>query len=159
MASLCPKPCIVVDTREQHPWGFDLNYVDMVSDTLQTGDYSLRFHEAEVCIERKSLDDYVNTIIHERKRFERELERMRSYILRAIVVEASWKDLYDHNYTSQASPSSVFGLTCCLMVDWDVAVHFCDNRFIASRVCERMIRRYAENIEKYAAQAREGTLR
>lgn len=147
------KPCIVVDTRERVPWGFDHERVDVVMDTLSTGDYSLRHHEGEVAIERKSLDDYIQTILRERPRFERELERMRVYPLRAIIVEACWADVRDHNYTSLAHPSSIFGLTCCLQVDYAVPIMFCHDRAIAARVCERLIRRWAENLEKNAEEA------
>lgn len=148
-----PRPRIVIDTREQVPWTFDPEHVDVMIGTLQTGDYSLFDHETEVAIERKTLDDYVQTVIRERERFERELARMQSHVLRAVIVEAAWRDVRDHNYISQVHPSSVFGLTCCLMVDYGVPVLFAEDTAIAARVCERMIRRYAENIARAAESA------
>jgi len=143
-----PKPCIVIDTREKLPWQFDTSRVDITIGTLQTGDYSLWTHEAEICIERKSLDDLVMTLIHERDRFKRELERMQFYPRRAIIVEGAWRDVRDHNYTSLATPDSLFGLMCCLMIDYNVPILMCEDRPVAGRVCERMIRRYAENLER-----------
>lgn len=147
------KPCVVIDTREQSPWTFDATRVDSVRGTLKTGDYSLAGETDKVCIERKSVGDYVNTLVNDffrkddepPKRFERELERMRYFDLCAIIVEGSWSDLRDHNYTSQVHPSAIFGATCCLMVDFRVPVLMCHDRAIAGRVCERMLRRYFES--------------
>jgi ERCC4-type nuclease len=155
MSFLMPKPCIIVDTREKAPFAFDHEHVDVVSGTLSTGDCSLFGHEDEVAIERKSLDDLVGTLTHGRERFERELERMRSYVLRAVIIEGSWQDLADHHYVSLAHPSSIFGSVCCSHVDYLVPFLFCETRAIAGRVTERLIRRYAENLERNAEAAKE----
>lgn len=146
-----PKPVIVCDTREQTPWKFS-TFVNVVVGTLHTGDYSLAGFEDRACVERKSLEDYVGTVVNDYfrrddeppKRFERELIRMQSFDLRAIIVEGSWADLRDGNYASQVHPSAIFGATCCLMVDYRVPVLMCHDRAIASRVCERLLRRYFE---------------
>jgi ERCC4-type nuclease len=148
-----PKPVIVVDTREKAAWAFS-DAVETVVATLHTGDYSLLGHETSgVCLERKSLDDFVGTLVADywrrpdepAKRFERELERMQLYALRAIIVEAPWSALRDHLYVSKAHPSAIFAATCCLMVDWNVPVLMAEDHAVAARVAERMIRRYAEN--------------
>lgn len=138
------KPTIVVDTREQTPWVFDDTKVDTVRGTLKTGDYSLLGMESTVCIERKSLDDLVNTLIHDRERFERELQRMQAFAFRCVIVEGSLSDVRDHKYHSQAHPSSVFGLACCLDVDYGVPFRWCSSRAIAARCCERLLRRVYE---------------
>jgi len=138
-----PKPVIVCDTREQSPWSFS-DAVETVVGTLHTGDYSLLGFEGSVCVERKSLNDWVQTIIHERERFERELARMATFDFRCVIVEGSYADVRDHLYTSQAHPSSVFGLSVCLMVDYGVPVLYCHDRAIASRVAERILRRWFE---------------
>ena len=144
------KPCIVIDTREQSPWTFDATRVDSVRGTLHTGDYSLLGFEGSVVVERKSLDDWVSTIIHERERFERELARMATFDFRCVIVEGSYADVRDHIYTSQAHPSSVFGLSVCLMVDYSVPVLYCHDRAIASRVAERILRRWFEKHQEAA---------
>jgi ERCC4-type nuclease len=142
----------VIDTREQNPLSFNADRVDVVIDTLHTGDYSLRGHEAEVAVERKSIDDLVNTLTHGRERFQRELERMQTYVLRVVVVEGSWTDLAQHRYHSQAHPSSIFGSMCCMQVDYGVPFSMCETRGIAARVVERLIRRYAENVERMSVE-------
>ena len=143
-----PKPCIVVDTREQTPWSFDPDRVDTVVGTLRTGDYSLAGHTDDVAIERKSLDDLVGSLIQGRERFERELERLRTFTLRAVIVEGSYLDIASHRYVSRAHPSAVFGSICCLHVDFSVPFLLADTRAIGARVAQRMLIRYAENIAK-----------
>ena len=140
-----PKPCVIIDTREQTPWRFSAE-VEVARGTLHTGDYSLAGHESAICIERKSLDDLVQTVTRGRERFERELERMRSFAFKAVLIEASLADLRDHRYTSQALPAAIFGSCCCLHVDYGVPFLWCHDRAIAARVCERVLRRFHENL-------------
>jgi ERCC4-type nuclease len=92
---------IVTDTREQLPWTFDglVKFVDgkwvrveipITVHSLKTGDYSIAGHEGDLAIERKSKMDLVGTITRGRKRFERELERMREYKVSAVIIESEW---------------------------------------------------------------------
>lgn len=67
-------PVVVVDTREQKPLAFP--HLQTVQGTLQTGDYGLQ-GLPNWGIERKSVPDLVNSLTGERKRFWRELERLR----------------------------------------------------------------------------------
>ncbi len=60
---------IVVDTREQEPYGFDAGRVRVIRRALPAGDYSLEGMESTVAVERKSLPDFVSTVIHSRPRF------------------------------------------------------------------------------------------
>ena len=145
MAPKLPPLPVVVDTREQLPWDFDPTRCTISYAALVAGDYSIAGYEHAVAIERKSLDDYVQTIIHARERYARELERFRGYALAAVVVEAAWQDVIDHNYASRAHPAAVFGGTCCLYVDHGVPVHFLGSRALAARFCERVLRRYWEH--------------
>jgi ERCC4-type nuclease len=135
---------ILVDSREQRPWVFLEQGVTTLVRGLPEGDYSVAGFESEVAIERKSLDDYVQTLIHGRDRFHRELERLAPYKLKAVVVEGSYRDLVDHNYRSLAHPSSVFGMTIAIIVDHGVPVYFLENATIAARFAGRLLRRYAE---------------
>ena len=72
------KPCIVIDTRENRPYSFT-DKVETVEKALPAGDYSLQGYETQIAIERKSLDDYVQTVIHAQERFARELSLLRAY--------------------------------------------------------------------------------
>lgn len=97
----------IVDSREQAP----LSMAPFRSEvgTLQTGDYSLHGLEHIVAIERKSLPDLVQCCGRERERFERELQRLKAYPHRAVVVEASWADLQAGGWQGQVTPKAVWG--------------------------------------------------
>lgn len=101
----------LIDTREQTP--FDFASMDprirTASATLPTGDYSIRGLEHLVTVERKSLDDLIGCVGRGRERFERELQRMKSYTARCVVVECSWDALEFGDYRSQITPKALTG--------------------------------------------------
>jgi ERCC4-type nuclease len=80
---------IVIDTREQKGWTFNPKQVDVVRRALWAGDYSVVGLEREIAIERKSLGDFVQTVIHDWLRFRKELIRLSGYQLAVIAVEAT----------------------------------------------------------------------
>ena len=84
-------PTIIIDTREQAPFTF----ANLPSEpgTLDAGDYSVRGLEHLVAVERKSVDDLLACVGRERGRFKRELQRLRAYRFRLLIVEASAADL------------------------------------------------------------------
>ena len=106
---------IVVDTREQAPW-FQ-GYPNVVVKKLDVGDYSLKGFEDEVAIERKSVTDLLGCIGKERRRFERELERMRGYRFKALVVEGTEEDIYTSSFT-QLPPSTIRWSLMSFMIRW-----------------------------------------
>lgn len=95
---------IVVDSREQHPWSFDMR---TVQGGLETGDYSVFGLEKEIAVERKSLSDLVSCCGGERERFQRELNRLQAYKCKAVIVEAGWADLEAGEWRSQITSKSV----------------------------------------------------
>lgn len=97
----------VVDTREQLP--LDLSPLSTVSGTLVTGDYSVFGLEHVVSIERKSLPDLLACVGRGRERFDREVQRLLAYPVRALVVEATWSELEVGGWRSQIKPSAVIG--------------------------------------------------
>lgn len=93
---------VVVDTREQTPWEFRSLFardakgrsplvVHVEHRKLDTGDYTLEGHESRICLERKSLNDALNTFLRHRARFERELERMERFEFSAVMLEFDWQ--------------------------------------------------------------------
>ena len=82
---------IVIDTREQTPWAFDVSAVDPEIGTLRTGDYAL-VGDSQFGVERKSLDDFLGTISTGWERFGRELDRMEAarWVTRSIIVEGDY---------------------------------------------------------------------
>ncbi len=141
-----PIPTIIIDTREQEPWAFDREAAATVRRALPAGDYSLVGLETAVAVERKTLDDFVSTVIRHRRRFHRELRRLVSYSAACVVVEAGFRDILEARYRSGASPASVLGSVVSVTVDFGVPVFFCSDRSAARVFAEgyllRAHRRY-----------------
>jgi DNA excision repair protein ERCC-4 len=97
----------IIDTREQLP--LDLSPLQAYIGSLTTGDYSVRGLEHVVAIERKGIGDLLACIGTERERFDRELQRLLAYPMRALVVEASWADLEQGKWHSQVTPAAAVG--------------------------------------------------
>ena len=114
--------CVVVDTREQHPWTFrDLKtqssqfVVSTSRQGLKQGDYAILNAEDEFVVERKSLEDLYGTLASGRERFKRELERISDCCVSgAVVIEADWAAIaaptqVRSEWHSGMHPSSVIG--------------------------------------------------
>jgi DNA excision repair protein ERCC-4 len=97
----------IIDTREQVP--LDLTPLQSEAGTLSTGDYSVRGLEAIVAIERKSLSDLLGCIGGERERFDREVQRLLAYPVRALVVESSWAELEAGNWRGKITATATVG--------------------------------------------------
>jgi DNA excision repair protein ERCC-4 len=97
----------IVDKREQRP--LDLSPLQVVKGTLATGDYSVVGLESVVALERKGLGDMLSCIGTDRERFEREVQRLMSYQVRALVIESTWAELEAGEWRSRVKPTSVIG--------------------------------------------------
>ena len=84
---------IIIDTREQEGYSFDPRLAATVRRALPAGDYSVAGLESTVAVERKSLDDFVSTVIHGRERFRNELRKLAGYRAACVVVEAGMLDV------------------------------------------------------------------
>lgn len=126
-----PKPTLIIDSREQLPYGFNRfhdQFKEIRRGKLLCGDYSIHCFETKICVERKSLPDLVNTVIHGRDRFKRELAKMHNYDYAAIVIEASLKDVSSPYGFSQANPKSVVGSLQSFGLVYGVHVIFANDR-------------------------------
>ncbi len=98
---------ILVDTREQAPYRFEGWHVEAA--TLATADYSVFGLTEYVAVERKELSDFLACCGRERDRFKGELNRLRAYRWRAVVVEADMNTLRAGRYRSQIDPAAAVG--------------------------------------------------
>lgn len=119
---------IVIDTREQEPYSFDPRLTGAVRRALPAGDYSVEGLEERVAVERKTLDDFVSTVIHSRARFRKELRKLAGYPAACVVVEAGVLDVLLHRYRGDAHPNAVLGNALSVILDYRVPVFFCGNR-------------------------------
>ncbi|MCZ2154734.1 MAG: hypothetical protein LC114_12675 [Bryobacterales bacterium] len=118
----------IVDTREQEAYAFDPRLGATVRRALPAGDYSVDGLEGRVAVERKTLDDFVSTVIHARGRFRNELRKLGDYRAACVVVEAGLADVMLKRYRGEAHPNAVLGSTLSIILDFGVPVFFCGNR-------------------------------
>lgn len=118
----------IVDTREQEEYSFDPRLVATVRRALPAGDYSIEGLEDWVAVERKTLDDFVSTVIHSRARFREELRKLAGYRAACVVVEAGLIDVLQKRYQGGAHPNAVLGNALSLILDYRVPVFFCTTR-------------------------------
>lgn len=142
--SKSPLVTIVVDSREQEGYSFNPQLVTPVRRALPAGDYSVAGLECAVAVERKTLDDFVGTVMHARGRFYRELRRLEHYRRACVVVEADLGDVLARRYRGEAHPYAVFGSALAITVDFGIPVFFCSNRQLACRFVEGYLLRAAE---------------
>lgn len=131
---------VLVDSREQRPWGFPTDLFATETATLPEGDYTLAGAWGRLALERKSLGDFVGTVIQDWLRFRKELTRLSGYDIAAVVVEADLGDVLGHKYESAATPESVLGRANGIFLDHGIPVLFWGRR----PGCEQMAARFLQ---------------
>lgn len=125
------KITILFDTREQDSLDFSgFRDVESIRQGLKTGDYSLQGFEDKLCFERKSVADLVGTLIGGHERFLREMERMKPFEEKYILIEHSPTVLY--NYCAQHGWQKKFDVVMQSLLayayHYHVRVRFCKDR-------------------------------
>ncbi len=130
-------PVIVVDTREQDPWSFR----DLPTEpgSLSSGDYSIKGLEHLISVERKSLPDLLACCGYERARFKRELQRLRAYRFRCLVVETDYSTLERGGWRSKIQPASVLGSLAAWTAQYSIPIWLAGNRESAAGFAERYL--------------------
>lgn len=149
---------LMQDTREQCPLHFDPERFTVEIDTLPVGDYGIKGFSDWDCpdfiVERKSLDDLCGSLGNGRERFLREIEKMRQFGFRALVIEADESDVQEGAYRSQIHPSSVLSSLDALSVRCGLHVFWCNNAAGAARKVESLATKFIHGIEKRANAAK-----
>ena len=136
-ATLEPANVIVIaDNREQTPW--ELSPLTVRTGTLQSGDYALEAFPDLLRIERKSPEDFIGCCGSERSRFMREIERLRAFPVRLVIIECGWDFLAAGNWRSKLSPASVTGTAISLIAS-GVGVCCAGNRERADKFAARLL--------------------
>ena len=94
-----PSYTVIKDTREQDGWFFTPydRCEGMEVNTLHTGDYTLRGFEDVVCVERKaSVSEIATNLGKKKKAFYNEMERMKDFNFRYLMLEFSALDVIDY---------------------------------------------------------------
>jgi len=147
---------VIVDTREQTPWTFEDQGLELIRAKLDAGDYSVEGLELRVAIERKSLDDWTGTVIRDRARFYRELERLRAYEFRCVIIEAGVREILAGRYKSMVRPSSVLGFVAEVAVGQNVPVYLAGSRAEAQTLAGAFLRMADKKLSRSPALASEG---
>ena len=150
MAKPKPPPFVVLcDTREQTPPPLPPGCV-YERKLLKEGDYSTPALEMIARIERKSATDFASTLSWGRERFERELERLRAFRWKAIVVESDLSLVYR---CTAMTPASILGSIASLYARWDCPVLFAANEAGCGRLMAGILLRWQRRIEAEVAQS------
>ena len=138
---------IIIDTREQTPWSFPKE-IETIAGTLQAGDYSLKGFEKHIALERKSMPDFISCCGSERERFTAELQRLKAYSLRAVIIEGNFRDVVQGNYRSQIKPASVIGSISSWYMKYKTGFFFCDNPEAAATLTLSLMNNYIRNLKE-----------
>ncbi|MEQ8788904.1 MAG: hypothetical protein RIC55_21510 [Pirellulaceae bacterium] len=106
-----PKPehiSVLYDHREE-PTQLDTAPLPMVRGTLEVGDYVLEAMPKYAVVERKTPADFLTCCGRERKRLDSQLERMRQFPARLLIVELSWQQIEAGDWREDVSPESTRG--------------------------------------------------
>lgn len=136
---------VLIDTREQSPFPFAGYPVSIQTATLEAGDYSLSGFDRRIAIERKSLDDLLGCLTHDRERFERELTRMRGYDVAMVIVESPLVAMRQHRYRSRMEPEAAEQSWKSMMQRFMVPFHFAADRADAELFTYDMLRHYGRD--------------
>lgn len=131
------SPTIIIDSREQTPLTFP--NLPAIVGTLDTGDYSIVGLTHLVAVERKSIDDLLACIGRERDRFKRELQRLRAYRFRLLVIEGNAADLERGQWRSTLQPAHVVGSLAAWCAQFALPTWLAGNHDGAGRFVERYL--------------------
>ena len=146
---------VIIDTREQLPYSFDLQKIEIIRKKLASGDYSLRGYEAHVTIERKTLSDFVASITQNRERFWQEIIRLTTFWRACVVIEADFTDILAGRYRSKAHPNAVVGTILCMNIDYSIPTYFCSDRASAQRFVEGYLIRAWKKLSAHMSKSDE----
>jgi ERCC4-type nuclease len=150
---------IIIDTREQQPWNFK-NYTT-ASRKLDTGDYSIEGFENIFTIERKkSVAEIANNITE--SRFVKELERLKNYKHKFLLLEFSLSNVIDYPIGSDVprrvweklkiTNKYILKYLTSISIKYDLQIFFCDNEEnaeeMALSIIKRIIETYGQDINK-----------
>lgn len=141
---------IITDSREQRELDFSrFKGVATIRQGLKTGDYSIAGFENSYCIERKSVEDLVGTLIGGHERFLREMERMRDFDEKYILVEHTPTILFNYcrNHGWQRKFDTIIQSLLAYACHYDVRVRFCKDREDMARYIVKKSREYVERKE------------
>jgi len=142
-----PKITIIQDTREKH--GYDFPGSEIVK--LGAGDYGIKELPNQVAVERKSLEDFVSTVVQDWERFVIELKLLVRHKYACIVVEGSVQDILENKFRSNVSAKVVLAKVFSISSIFRIPVFFCGDRQHARFFTENFLRSAAKRLATYGS--------
>ncbi|MCA9175829.1 MAG: ERCC4 domain-containing protein [Planctomycetales bacterium] len=137
---------IVIDSREQEAYSFTC---PVVRAKLDAGDYSVAGFEDRVAVERKSLADFVHTVIHDATRFAAELQKLAGMDAAGVVVEANLDDVLRGRHEDvlrSVAPQAILGAALHIALHWGVPVYWCGSRQAACAFTNAYLRMFVRTL-------------
>lgn len=151
---------IIVDSREQAPFGFrGFDDVQVEVGTLSVADYSLSGFQHCIGLERKSLPDLIHSISTDRDRFAREIQRGRALECFCIICEGSWEEVALGAYRSRMGPKAATQ-TLYSLISRGIPIVMAGSRERAEEAAYSILRHFARHKMqdlKAAVKAMEGS--
>ena len=158
---MAAKYTVLKDTREKQGWTFpvdDVSCAGMDIVSLKTGDYTIKEYENIVCVERKKeVAEIATNFGKQKKRFEDEFDRMRSFRFSYIVCEFSLQDVIDYPNGSRIPKGRIDNIHITgkfvlknmieFQLKYGVQVVFCDNPANAEFFTRSLFKRVHELIQ------------
>ena len=146
---------ITTDSREQLSLDFaKFRGVSSVRGTLKTGDYSIQGYEDQITFERKSVQDLVGTLTSGHTRFLREMERMRSFKAKYILIEHTPDILYNYcaKHGWQRKFNTIIQSLLAYACHYQCRVRFCKDR---EDMAEYIVKKAREFLKEQGEQKNE----
>ena len=144
---------IIVDTREKEPFSFACS---VLRAKLDAGDYSVEQFEHRVAVERKSLRDFVGTVIHDFERFAAELEKLSAMEAACVVVEADLDQVLrglQSDALRAVSPHALLGAATYIGLRYRVPIYWCGSRPAAGLFTDGFLRTFVRMTAKQGGLA------
>jgi len=143
--------CVTVDTREQTPLQFNSEYVKQGAGTVPVFDYALAGDEREFAVERKSLPDFIQSVVLS-KSWARELAKIAKAQDRLLpvvyVCEFLFEDISKYDYmqfqSGNVTPQFVYRRVAELIYAYNVHVFFAGSREAAAYAIALILKRRHE---------------
>lgn len=145
-------PTIIIDTREKIP--FEFATLPSEIGSLDTADYSVKGLTHLVAVERKSLDDLLGCVGRERDRFKRELQRLRAYKFRLLVIETTAKELNLGRWCSRLTSSAVVGTLAAWIAQFSIPIWLSGSHESGAKFTELFLYQAARRVAEEAEAVR-----
>jgi len=136
-------PTIVKDTREHDGHGFNFrasaSCSGMIREKIDAGDYGIKEYPDLIVIERKqSVTELCGNFGKNRKRFERELERMEDITFKYIVIEDYWSSVKKPKYTKMRY-AAILGSIVSIELKYGIHFIFAGNAKMAQDISRSLL--------------------